>query len=239
MVAKSFQQLEIVGDVYTSKGRQYVQVRTRSGTIKAVRWYTEKEYAKMYPNEKITSNDPYYKTQKEVLGFTKGYITIFKGDIPFEDDYFRLNPIIRYARIWGWYIPSTEEVPNDLPAYTEPIRLSWEMVGKEDETLKTDKEIAAAVEPLLYDEDTSIYQGEVGDKLELTLTVEKAIQLDGNYGPTTLHSMRDSNGNCYVWTTAARSWEPGTEHHIIGTVKAHKTYRGVQQTVLTRCRTLN
>ena len=233
MVAKSFQNLEIVGEVYVSKGKQYVQVRTKSGGLRQVRWYTEKEYAKMYPEENKIKE---FKTQKEVLGFTKGYITIFKGDIPFEDDYFKLSAKISYARGWGWYIPSTEEIPEDLPEYAIPVRLPWELVGKEDETLKTDREIAAAVEPLRYESDESEYQGQIGDKLELIVVVEKAIALDGYYGLSTMHIMRDYDGNCYVWTTAARSWEIDSEHHIIGSVKDHKQYKGVRQTVLTRCR---
>lgn len=232
MVAKSYQSLEVVGDVYTSKGRQYVQVRTKSGTLKQVRWYTEKEYAKMYPE---TATIKEAKSQKEVLGFTNGYITIFKGNTYDNQDYFRLSSA-RYARPWGWYFISTEDLPDDLPEDVEPLRLPWECVGKEDGTLKNDAEIAAGVESLLYDEDISQYQGEIGDKLELVLTVEKAIALDGYYGPQTLHTMRDYDNNCYVWITAAKSWDVGTEHHIFGTVKDHKQYKGVRQTILTRCR---
>ena len=236
MVAKSYQSLEVVGDVYTSKGRQYIQVRTKSGTIKAVRWYTEKEYAKMYPDEEPKMKET--KSQKEVLGFTNGYITIFKGDTFNNQDYFRMSSA-RYARTWGWYFISTEPIPEDIPEGVEAVRLPWDIIGKEDGTLKSDTEIAAAVESLLYDPDASEYQGEIGEKLELVLTVEKAFALDGYYGPQTLHTMRDYDGNCYVWITAAKSWEVGTEHHICGTVKDHKQYKGVRQTVLTRCRSLD
>ena len=131
-VAKSYQSLEIVGDVFVSSGRQYVNVKTKSGALKTVRWYSDSEYRKMY-HEAVAvdrSADPYYKPQKEVLGFTKGYITIFKGDTYAEIDWFRAS-IARYARWWGWYIISTEEVPADLPAGIEAIRLPWESVGQD------------------------------------------------------------------------------------------------------------
>lgn len=232
LVAKSFQKLEQIGDIYQVKGKNYIQIKTKTGTIKAVRAYTEKEYARMYPSE---SQFKETKTQKEVLGFQKGYITIFKGNTYEDKDYFKLSSA-RYARLWGWYFISTEDLPNDLPEDVEPLRLPWECVGKEDGTLKTDAEIAAAVESLLYDDDISEYQGEIGDKLELVLTVEKAIAFDGYYGPQTCHTMRDSLGNCYVWITAAKSWDVGTEHHIVGIVKDHKQYKGARQTILTRCR---
>ena len=62
-----------------------------------VRYYTEKEYIKLYGSlpegeeakntagaynsaPKDRAKDPYWKPQKDVLGFTNGYITIFKGN---------------------------------------------------------------------------------------------------------------------------------------------------------------
>ena len=238
LVAKSFQGLEQIGNIYQVKGRNYIQVKTKTGTVKAVRAYSDKEYAKMYPDEvKSTSKegDPYFKTQKEVLGFEKGYITIFKGNTFEDKEYFKLSSA-RYATFWGWYFISTEELPEDIPDDVEPIRLPWELVGNEDGTLKSEAEVTAAVESLLYEPDESEYQGEVGDKIEAIVTVEKAIPLDGYYGPSTMYIFRDYDGNCYVWTTAARSWEVGTEHHITGTIKELKQYKGTKQTVLTRCR---
>ena len=238
LVAKSYQNLEIVGDVYTSSGRQYVQVRTKNGALKQVRWYSNSEYAKMYPEDKAIkshANDPYYKTQKELFGFDKGYITIFKGNTYEDKDYFKTTNA-RYTRWWGWYFLSTDELPSDIPSDVEPVKLPWDMVGQEDGSLKPENVVIAAVESLVYEPDESEWQGEIGDKIEIIATVEKAIQLDGYYGPSTMHIMRDYDGNCYVWTTAARSWQPGTEHHIAGTIKELKQYKGVKQTVLTRCR---
>ena len=234
MVAKSYQALEVVGDVYTSSGRQYVQVRTKTGALKQVRWYTDKEYAKMYPDDEIAAA-PSTASQREILGFQKGYITIFKGNTYEDKEYFKTNSA-RYNRLWGWYFVSTEDLPDDIPEDVTPIKLPWEMVGQENGELLSEPQVIAAVETLIYDEDISEYQGEIGDKIEVVVTIEKAVELDGYYGRSTMHIMRDYEGNCYVWTTAARSWSEGTEHHIAGTIKALKTYKGVKQTVLTRCR---
>lgn len=236
MVAKSYQNLEIVGDVFVSSGRQYVNVKMKSGALKTVRWYSDAEYRKMYPEAAAVdhSKDPYWKPQKEVLGFTKGYITIFKGDTYAEIDWFRAS-IARYARWWGWYIISTEEVPADLPAGITPIQLPWELVGQEDGNLKPEHLVKEAVESLIYDASDSEYQGAIGERLELFITVERTIELDGNYGRSTMHLMRDDSDNLYVWTTASKSWSAGSEHHIRGTVKDHRTYKNEKQTVLTRC----
>ena len=236
MVAKSYQELEIVGDVFVSSGRQYVNVKLKSGKLKTVRWYSDSEYRKMYP-EVVAVNrsaDPYYKPQKEVLGFTKGYITIFKGDTYAEVDWFRAS-IARYTRWWGWYIISTEEVPADLPEGITPIQLPWELVGQEDGNLKPERLVKEAVESIIYDESESEYVGSIGERLELFLIVEKVIELDNNFGRSSMHIMRDDCGNSYVWTTASKTWSVGSEHHIKGTVKDHRKYRNQCQTILTRC----
>ena len=235
-VAKSYQDLEIVGEVFVSSGRQYVNVKLKSGKVKTVRWYTDAEYRKMYPEAVVAidhSFDPYCKPQKEVLGFTKGYITIFKGDTYSEIEWFRAS-IARYARWWGWYIISTEEVPADLPEGITPVQLPWELVGQEDGKLTPEHLVKEAVESIIYDESESEYVGSIGERLDLYLTVERAIELDGNYGRSTMHIMRDDCGNLFVWTTAAKSWSAGTEHHIKGTVKDHRKYRNECLTVLTR-----
>ena len=64
MVAKSYQSLEQLSDIYTVNGKKYVKVRLKSGAEKQVRFYSDIEYAKLYPEDKETAaapvNDPYY-----------------------------------------------------------------------------------------------------------------------------------------------------------------------------------
>ena len=237
-VAKSYQELEIVGEVFVSSGRQYVNVKMKSGALKTVRWYSDKEYAKMYPGEtaKTRSSDfSTYKTSKECLGFTKGYITIFKGDTYAKIDWFRAS-IARYARWWGWYIVSTEEVPADLPEGIEPIRLSWESVGQDNGELKPEHLIQEAVEALIYEESNSEHVGSIGERLDLNITIERIIELDNDYGHSTMFLMRDNAENLFVWTTSsAKNWSVGSQYHIRGTVKDHRKYKGEKQTILNRC----
>lgn len=235
LVAKSYKDLPKEGDVFISGGKSYINVRLKSGKIKAVRVYSETEYNKMYPELAVgRPADRKFKPQKEVLGFTKGYITIFKGDTYAALDWFRASNA-RYARFWGWYIISTEEIPTDLPEGVEPVQLPWELVGQEDGYLKPDHIVKEGVESIIYTGSNSKYVGAIGERLDLHITVEKAIELDGAYGRSTMFLMRDENENLYVWTTTAKNWEPGTKHHIRGTVKDHRKYRNECQTVLTRC----
>lgn len=128
MVAKSYQSLPLQGEPFIENGKTYIFVIQNNKTTKKVRWYTDKEYAKLYPNE-IASSAP---SQRLILGFKEGYITIFPNASA-EEPFFNLNPQFRWCRFWGWYCVSTENYPT-LPAPFIAKRLPWELVGS-NETL--------------------------------------------------------------------------------------------------------
>lgn len=232
-VAKSYAMLTIEEGPYTINGRQYCKVRQKNGGLKQVRWYSDAEYARMYPGVQVTAETANWKTQREMLGFDKGYITIFKGDTYSCSEWFKRS-IARYCKWWGWYIVSTEELP-ELPAGITPVQLPWEAVGKEDGSLIADGLLTKAVEPYLYEATTSEFVGEIGERLDLMLTIKKAIEVNGAFGSSTIHIMTDECGNEFMWSTAAKSWTEGTVKHVRGTVKDHRIYRNSKQTVLTRC----
>ena len=127
-------------------------------------------------------------------------------------------------------------MPEELPAGVEPIRLDWEVVGNENGSLKSEGQVKAAVEDLIYDESKSEYVGEIGEKIELDLYIQKAIQFDGYYGTSTMHIMEDEDENIFVWTTTSKVLQDGSWYHVKGKIKDHKTYRHVKQTILTRCK---
>jgi hypothetical protein len=52
MVAKSYQGLKELSEPFEKNGKMYITIETKSGLSKMVRWYSEREYAKMYPDEK-------------------------------------------------------------------------------------------------------------------------------------------------------------------------------------------
>ena len=235
-VAKSYQELEIVGEVFTTSGRQYVNVKTKTGKLKTVRWYTEKEYARMYPGETVVARaaDTQTKTAKEILGFTKGYITIFKGDQEANREWFERS-ICRFAVWWGWYVVSTDEVPEDLPEDIEAVKLDWGLVGDENGKRYSEDKVRSGVDSVLYGDPVTEHVGSIGDRLELDVIVLRASSFEGSYGVTTDHTFIDGSCHLYSWVTSAKNWAVGTHHIIRGTVKEHKIVKGEKITVLTRC----
>lgn len=224
-VAPSFQNLERLSEPFEENGKEYILVKTKSGTTRKVRWYEE-------PMKKI-------RPLKEVLGFTNGYITIFKGDTNSLLEWFQEEPKCRYHKIFGWYVVSTDELPQ-IPAGLEPIQLKWDDVAFADEDqLRPESQIKEHIDSLMYDPSPSRWQGEIGDRLEKALTVTKVIPIEGYYGNSTMHIFSDSEENVYIWTTAAKTLEVGKTYIIRGTIKQLSTYKNQKQTILTRCNILD
>lgn len=229
MVAKSYQNLKQVCEPYLKSGRMYVKVQ-QGNNQREVRWYTEEEYAKMYGIKVEKAVTP----QKKILGFENGYITLFKGDTYANLEWFQRS-IARYHRVWGWYIVSTDTIPFDLPEGLTPVELRWEQVGDENGILYDDNTVRKVVDDLLYEKSNSKFQGSVNERLDLVVTVTKAIYGENYFGNYTLYEMVDNDGNVYVWKTSSKDWEVGTVKHIKGTIKEHKTYKNTDKTILTRC----
>ena len=221
--APSFANLERLSEPFEENGKEYILVKTKSGTTRKVRWYEE-------PMKKI-------RPLKEVLGFTKGYITIFKGDTYSLLEWFQEEPKCRYHKFFGWYVTSEDELPT-LPAGLEPIQLKWEDVAFADEDqLRPESQIKEHIDSFMYDPSPSKWQGEVGDRIDRTLTVIKVTPLeDGYYGPSTFFIFKDEYDNEYCWTTGSKSLDLGATYEVRGTIKALQNYKGKKQTVLTRCR---
>jgi hypothetical protein len=126
-----------------------------------------------------------------------------------------------------------------VPAELELVRLDWDRVGQSTGELKSEEEIQAELTTLLYNTHPSVYQGAVGDRLEITVTVIKNVQQEKFFGgkssKNTIHTFEDSCGNHYLWDTGAKNWAEGSVKKIRGTVKEHKIINNVQTTILTRC----
>ena len=236
MVAKSYQNMEIVSDVYMVSGRKYVKVRDNKGAEKQVRWYSDAEYAKMYGTPVDHSKDPFYKTQEQLFGFDQtGFITIFKGNTYAVKDELKGLEGARYTRLWGWGIPGNVVIPEI--AGVEALHLEWKSVGNEDGSLKSDEAIEAVVNALIMEPSKSQFQGEIGERIRQRLMkVVRVFTTDGYYGRSYIHNFEDEEGNVYVWITSSKCLDEDSVYWVDGTVKDHKLYKNTPQTILTRCK---
>lgn len=92
----------------------------------------------------------------------------------------------------------------------------------------------------------SNYVGNVGDKLSLTLTYNKSISYESQYGTGYFHFFFDADGNVFKWSTnkgmtirindRTYSLDQGATVKISGTIKGHEEYKGMKQTIITRCK---
>lgn len=231
-------------EAYESNGKMYIKIRTPKGAEKEVRAYTETEYKRLY-KELPTGGTPTLNIKaptgpvvKNILGFQEGYIWVFKGDLGNAEYWFEQTPECRFHCQIGWYIVSTESVPFDIPSCIQSVQLPWELVGNKDGTLKRKEDIENALCLIRMDQQSkSTFQGQIGQRLEVSVYVDKVVDLAANqYGSINhLHTFIDDKENIYIWNTASRRLNEGDSLRIRGTVKEHKNYQGVQQTIFTRC----
>lgn len=78
--------------------------------------------------------------------------------------------------------------------------------------------------------------GEVGQRQNFTVTVERIISVEGRFGSTGIHRMVDEKGNCLVWFASGSSdWLDENQTYVVkGTVTKHDAYNGRNQTVINR-----
>ena len=117
-----------------------------------------------------------------------------------------------------------------------------------------DKELERLAKEKMYREGTlDEYFGNVGDKFEKELMFERIIGFEGYYGYTYFIFFRDEEGHVFKWSTSNGTYhmyhktngkegyldyEVGKKYLIKGTVKEHSEYKGIKQTVITRCKVL-
>ena len=82
----------------------------------------------------------------------------------------------------------------------------------------------------------SRHQGTLKQRSVFTLKVVSVFGAEGQYGTIGIHRMRDVGGNVFTWfASPGPGWlEVGDTYSVKATVKAHDTYNGVQQTILSR-----
>lgn len=235
-VAQSYQKYEIFGDPYEHDKRQYVKIKYpccrklscqkcggQGFYLKEVRWYDE----------------PVIFNARQGFGFfEKGYITLFKGPEAAVEEYCKANLLgkVRYNTLFFWHLPSTYEIPINLPSNISTIQLNFNEIASK-ETIGDYDMIRDYVSDLLSDsQSNSEFIGVVGDTFQGELIVINDTLKQGYYGDTHTYIFEDEFQNRYSWTTSARKLSVGEKYCLRGTIKEHLKLEGIKHTVLTRCR---
>ena len=83
----------------------------------------------------------------------------------------------------------------------------------------------------------SNHYGTVGEKVDLNLNFLRDFAYDSNWGVVHFQNFKDDNGNLFVWAASRnQGLDAGQEYKVTGTIKQHKEYKDIKQTILTRCK---
>lgn len=232
-VAKTYAHMEIQGEPFSENKRMYVNVLAPKG-IKKVRWYSEAEYARMYPNE--VKDEPEFNAYR-AFGFNDSdYITLYKGrnvEEWAEND--RRN--IWNNLIFGYYTPGRLELPN-LTDGIEAVQLKWEQVAAKGNTMKPAEEVQKIVQSLIGMVSNSEYQGEEGTWIQKEVVVREKKSRDSRYGEKHTYVLVDAENNTYVWETNTKDYAIDVAVSLKMKVKEHKEINGEKVTVVWYCKEL-
>ena len=234
-VAKTYAKMELSGEPFKESGRMYINVIAPKG-LKKVRWYSDAEYARMYPEAKVSHNF----NARYAFGFRdQGYITIFKGN---EDDIrswaqASWPPKAWYNTIFHFYTPGFMTLEH-LPTSITPIRLTWDEVKIDDTMMKPYEEVEKYVLARIGDmvSSTSQFQGAKDEWILKELTVRENKAREDHFGEKHTHVMFDAEGNTYLWETGAKNYAVDTHVLLKMKVKEHKEIKGEKITVVWYCK---
>lgn len=231
-VAKTYSKLELSGEPFKENGRMYVNVIAPKG-IKKVRWYSDAEYKRMYPDE-ITENAIMDFNAYHAFGFDcGGFITIYKGDIEaFAKEH---REYFWYNLIFDYYTPSSIEIP-ELPTSITPIQLKWEEVCTHNTKMRPHDEVRKIVESYIYTKIESKYQGEINEWLQETVTIREKTSKESRFGTKHTYTLVDAEGNSYIWETGTKDYARNTTVSLKMKVKEHKEINGEQCTIVWYCK---
>ena len=168
--------------------------------------------------------------------------------VSFNPDSAEAKEMVNAASAWINAQEASNDYMHNLKTVCSLKYSSWNRIGVlvslfptfnrelEVQAKKTEAEAKAKAEG-----QASRHIGSVGDRIQISVQSMKCMTSWENtfsYYPTTtyLYKIVDLEGNVYTWKTSTFLDEDNLPQMITGTVKEHSEFRGVKQTVLTRCK---
>lgn len=232
-VAKTYSNMPLEGEPFKENGRMYINVHAPKG-IKKVRWYTEAEYIRMYPDA-IIKNEVVAFNARDAFGFREaGYITLYKGN-NIEEWAENDRRSIWYNLTFGYYTPSHLELPI-ISNGIEAVQLNWNDVAAKGNMMKPHEEVRKIVSSMLHKDSTSEYRGEINEWLQESVTVKEKKTKESHFGTKHTYTLEDIDRNIYVWETGAKDYATAQIISLKMKVKEHKEINGEKVTVVWYCK---
>ena len=94
-------------------------------------------------------------------------------------------------------------------------------------------------EKALAEQSESDWIGTPGQKVEVEATYKGAPTFETMWGTMYIHKFQDDDGNVIIWKTGKYlDLDDGDRVVVSGKIKEHDEYKGIRQTVLTRCKVM-
>jgi len=141
---------------------------------------------------------------------------------------------------WGW---AHKTLLGDIAATTGNSFLADLADKLSNSMILTDRQLEAAATAIERQKNreaegrASEYVGVVKERIEFEAEVIGVYGTEGFYGHTDIVKFKDMDGNLFTWFASDYTdLERGDHVSIKGTIKKHEEYRGIKQTMLTRCK---
>lgn len=145
-VAKSYQNMEQLGEPFKNGSNWYVKINYRYANGKCA-----EKVVKWYYNNPASSSFQF--NERNAFGFKDaGFITIYKGNQDRITKFFKeIAPRQAwYNTVFLWHtysdMPNVENLPDDI----EPIRIEWDSVKLDDTKMRNKDELTKEIARLIY-----------------------------------------------------------------------------------------
>lgn len=225
----------------------------RRSTPEVIKKYTPEyrakldERAKKRMEKKRLEQVAYFNEHKQEMIEAKGFNAEGKLYVAVGETYSIKEELSEGGAKWkpllGWCFTLDPEQYQTVEVTAEECLIFYEYGAWVDWNREVDFKKLIHSKLSKEDQPESNYIGEVGDKLNLIVTLEKIVSYERTsytgWGTemARIYKFRDESGNILIWNTG--SWQEigeGTKVHLTGKIKEHNEYKGEMQTVLTRCR---
>ena len=191
---------------WVSKGKAYDS--DLMATAERVSSWINRKSLGLFERQEVIDIDPTEEEKEEANKALKWALDLEVGD---NDYLYNLNRIAKAGFVINRY-----------------IGLACSMVAGYRRSIEEQKE--------RIERKPSNYVGEIKKRDDYIVTIEKIQQFETDYGTSWLIKMLDDNDNIIVWWASTPSFEfnEGDTVTIKATVKEHREYNGIKQTIVNR-----